>query len=200
MIDLRGNGGGSDNATIALLRYLLDTPFVWNKPRQLKAVRYGDLPKYIETWGDPKDIFEPPMSRFKALAEGGFEEIVDGKDDATSTQSPASDVFKGKVTVLSDARNGSGTTMLIAKFKDENRGQVIGEATGGSAEGPTAGQLFFLKLPNSGITVRVPNRFNRMNIKRFARGLGVQPDVEIKQTVEDFLKEKDRVLDVALGR
>jgi Peptidase family S41 len=200
VIDLRGNGGGSGDTNIALLRYLLDTPFVWNKPRQLKAVRYGDLPKYIETWGDPKEIFEPPMSRFKALAEGGFEEIVDGKDDATSPQAPAADVFKGKVTVLSDARNGSGTTMFIAKFKDENRGQVIGEATGGSAEGPTAGQLFFLKLPNSGITVRVPNMFNRMNIKSFTRGMGVQPDVDVKQTLEDFLNTKDRALDAALGR
>jgi C-terminal processing protease CtpA/Prc len=90
--------------------------------------------------------------------------------------------------------------MFIAKFKDENRGQVIGEATGGSAEGPTAGQLFFLKLPNSGITVRVPNMFNRMNIKSFTRGMGVQPDVEVKQTLEDFLNAKDCVLEAALAR
>ena len=87
--------------------------------------------------------------------------------------------------------------MLIAKLKDEKRITVIGEATGGSAEGPTAGRLFFLKLPHSGIVVRVPNYWNLMSIASFSQGKGVAPDVEVVPTLEDFLTGRDRALDAA---
>ena len=90
--------------------------------------------------------------------------------------------------------------MLIAKLKDEKRITVIGEATGGSAEGPTAGRLFFLKLPHSGIVVRVPNYWNLMSISAFTQGNGVAPDVEVVPTLEDFLAGKDRALEVAKAR
>lgn len=200
IIDLRENGGGSGDATLALASFLLDKPFVWNKPIQQKAIRFGAWTKYVETWGDRKEIFEPPVENFRKLANGFYERIT-GED--TPDQRPnaiAADRFQGRVTVLSSSVNASGTTMLIAKLKDEKRVTVIGEATGGSAEGPTAGRLFFLKLPNSGITVRVPNYWNLMSIGSFAQGKGVAPDVEIVPTLDDFLLGKDSVLDIAKTR
>jgi C-terminal processing protease CtpA/Prc len=85
--------------------------------------------------------------------------------------------------------------MLIAKLKDLGRVTLVGEATGGSAEGPTAGNLLMLRLPASGILVRVPLIFSRMDIRAFEPGLGVKPDVEVKQTLEDFLAGKDSVME-----
>jgi C-terminal processing protease CtpA/Prc len=200
IIDLRENGGGSGDATVALASFLLDKPFVWNKPIQQKAIRFGAWSKYVETWGDRKEIFEPPVENFRKLPSGFYERIT---SDATPDQRPnaiAADRFSGRVTVLSSPVNASGTTMLIAKLKDEKRITVVGEATGGSAEGPTAGRLFFLKLPNSGIVVRVPNYWNLMSIGSFTRGLGVVPDIEVTNTLDDFLAGKDRVLDMAKTR
>ena len=46
--------------------------------------------------------------------------------------------------------------MLLARLKASERVTLVGEPTGGSAAGPTAGILFFLTLPNSGLTVNVP--------------------------------------------
>ncbi len=203
VIDLRGNGGGSGDATIALAAYLLDQPFLWNLPIRMKAVRFGDLERYIETWGNTDEIFRRPLEHVRALVPsegGGFEflpQVVGWPEMLPTTPSPLR--FGGRVTLLTDARNGSGTTMLVAKLVDEKRVHVVGQATGGSAEGPTAGRIFMLKLPASGITVRVPNMFNRMAVKNFRPGLGVLPDVVVAPSVEDFVSRRDRVLEVALA-
>jgi Peptidase family S41 len=200
IIDLRENGGGSGDTNVALASFLLDKPFVWNKPIQQKAIRFGAWSKYVETWGDRKEIFEPPVENFRKLASGFYERITSEDTPDQRANAIAAERFQGRVTVLSSPANASGTTMLIAKLKDEKRITVIGEATGGSAEGPTAGRLFFLKLPNSGIIVRVPNYWNLMSIGAFTAGKGVAPDVDVIPTLSDFLTGKDSVLDVAKTR
>ena len=87
--------------------------------------------------------------------------------------------------------------MLLARMKDAGRIRLVGEATGGSAEGPTAGILFFLKLPNSGITVRVPWKRQYMDIAKFEAGKGLLPDVPVAETIEDFRSGVDRALESA---
>ena len=194
VVDLRENGGGSTDASEGLARYLLEKPFVMTKSVRLKAIRYGDLPRHIESWGDRKKLFEPPVESFRKLPDGWYEEIRE-----TAPTEPSPYRFKGKVTVLTGPGNGSGSTMLIAKLKDEGRVRLVGMPTGGSAEGPTGGQIFFVKLPASGITVRVPTKRSLTNISNFQPGLGVTPDVEVKPTLADFLAGRDPALGVALG-
>jgi hypothetical protein len=197
IVDLRENGGGSTDASEGLARYLLEKPFFLTKSVRLKAIRYGDLPQHIQSWGDPKELFEPPVERFRKLPDGWYEEIPEAGSSRLTDVSPHR--FKGRVTVLIGPANGSGSTMLIAKLKDEGRVRLVGLPTGGSAEGPAGGQIFFLKLPNSGITVRVPTKLSLTNVSSFRRGHGVSPDVEVRPTLEDFLAGRDPALDAALG-
>ncbi len=197
IIDLRENGGGSGDTNVALASFLLDKPFVWNKPVQQKAIRFGAWTKDVETWGDRQEIFEPPVENFRKLASGFYERITSEATPDERPNAPAADRFSGRVSILSSPVNASGTTMLIAKLKDEKRVTVIGEATGGSAEGPTAGRIFFLKLPNSGLVVRVPNFWNLMSIAAFMQGKGVAPDIEVKATLQDFLAGIDRAMEIA---
>ena len=190
IIDLRENGGGSGDTNVALALLLLKKPFIWNKPIQQKAIRFGAWTKDVETWGDRTEIFEPPVGNFRRLASGFYERIT---NETTPDQRPnalAADRFSGRGTLLSSPVNASGTTVLIAKLKDEKRVSVIGEATGGSAEGPTAGRIFFRKLPYSGFVVRVPNFWNLMSISAFTQGKGVAPDIEVKSTLEAFLADR----------
>jgi hypothetical protein len=194
IVDLRENGGGSNDASEGLARYLLEKPFVVTKSARLKAIRYGDLPKHIESWGDRKELFEPAEDRFRKLPDGGYEEIRE-----TAPVPPSPHRFKGRVTVLIGPGNASGSTMLIAKLKDEGRARLVGQPTGGSAEGPTAGQIFFLKLPASGITVRVPVKWNLTDVASFRPGQGVAPDVEVRPTLADFLADRDPALAAALA-
>jgi hypothetical protein len=204
ILDLRGNGGGSEDVSIALGRYLIDRPFIWSKPAWLKAIRYGDLPTHIDSWGDREALFNPPEDRFDRF-DGGFARrpnpTADERDDSISDiihlPAPEAERFTGRLTVLIGPQNGSGATRTVAQLKARRATTLVGEDTSGSAEGPTAGQIFLLTLPASGIKVRVPNAWNRTNIDRFTPRLGVAADIRVTPTLADFQADRDRALEVA---
>lgn len=206
ILDLRKNGGGSEDVSVALGRYLIDQPFTWSKPVRYKAVRYGDLPQYFETWGDREARFNPPLTVFDKTGDGWFdripvqrgEQISDG--DTTLEQQPIGETaFRGRLTILSGPRNASGATRTIAQLKEKTGATVIGEDSAGSAEGPTSGSLFLLKLPASGLKVRIPEAWNRTKIASFETGRGVAVDQLVVPTLADFEAGRDRTIGVAQG-
>lgn len=207
ILDLRNNGGGSEDVSVALGRYLIDRPFTWSKPIRYKAVRYGDLPDHFETWGDREARFNPPLEAFTRSADGwydripvlGGEAVSDG--DSTFEQQPIRDLaFRGRLTILSGPRNGSGATRTIAQLKEKAGAVIIGEDSAGSAEGPTSGAIFLMKLPESGIKVRIPEAWNRTNIASFLPSKGVPVDQLVVPTLADFEAGRDRTLAVARGQ
>lgn len=207
ILDLRNNGGGSEDVSVALGRYLIDRPFTWSKPIRYKAVRYGDLPQYFETWGDREARFNPPLDAFTRSADGWYDRIpvLDGEavsdGDSTFEQQPIGELaFRGRLTILSGPRNGSGATRTIAQLKEKAGAVIIGEDSAGSAEGPTSGSIFLLKLPESGIKVRIPEAWNRTNIAGFVPGKGVPVDQLVVPTLADFEAGRDRTLAVARGQ
>ena len=74
---------------------------------------------------------------------------------------------------------------------------LIGERTGGSAEGATAGILFTLTLPESGIKMRVPAMQSFVNTPVFEPGLGISPDITAPMTATALLANQDPALDAA---
>lgn len=203
ILDLRNNGGGSEDGSIALARHLFDAPFTWGKPVRLKAIRYGDLPRFIDTWGDRETLFNPPESGYVHTADGWYDRIPVGEesDDNAGTVEhlpvPPAERFGGRLTILTGPQNGSGATRTIAWMKERRGATLVGEDTSGSAEGPTAGQIFNVVLPASGIIVRVPNAWNRTNIKAFTPRRGVAADVLVVPTLADFEAGRDRAVEVA---
>ena len=204
ILDLRNNGGGSEDVSVALGRYLIARPFFWSKPIRYKAVRYGDLDQYFETWGNREARFSPPMTAFSKAADGWYERIpvLQGSaisdEDSTFIQQPVADGgFRGKLTILSGPRNGSGATRTIAQLKEKAGAIVIGEDSAGSAEGPTSGGIFLLKLSASGIKVRIPEAWNRTDIRNWVPGRGVAVDSLVLPTLEDFEAGRDRAIEVA---
>jgi len=204
ILDLRNNGGGSEDVSIALGRYLLAKPFVWSKPVRYKAVRFGDLAQHIETWGDREARFNPPMALFEMTRDGWFDRIpvltTPEESDEISTVEhliAGANHFTGKLTVLSGPQNGSGATRSIAQFKDKLGATIIGEDSAGSAEGPTSGSVFLMTLPNSRLKVRIPEAWNRTNIKSWAQNKGVPVDHLVVPTLADFQAGRDRAVEVA---
>lgn len=207
ILDLRDNGGGSEDASVALGRYLIDRPFTWSKPIRYKAVRYGDLPQYFETWGDREARFNAPLDAFARTADGWYDRIpvlggaTLGDGDSTFEQQPVGEFgFRGRLTILSGPRNGSGATRTIAQLREKAGAVIIGEDSAGSAEGPTAGSIFLMKLPESGIRVRIPEAWNRTNIASFVPGKGVPVDQLVVPTLADFEAGRDRAIAVARGQ
>jgi Peptidase family S41 len=198
ILDLRDNGGGSDDAALALLDHLALRPYTYQRAIRLRAVRYGDLTQYIETWGDRDALFNPPLERFVQSEDGWFDRRAEDYPDVLQERRPAPAAFQGPVTVLTSPVNASGATMVISKLKDEGRVRLVGGRCGGSGDGPTAGQILNLRLPNSGIVVRIPLAFNQMNVNRFDVDGGIRPDLLVAQRVEDFRAGFDRVRHTAL--
>lgn len=199
ILDLRDNGGGSGDATYPLTDFLSPKPFVWNKMIRFKTVRIGDLADAIETWGDRNETFFPPLDQFAQARDGGFDRKPAESPDELLPRSPTTSAFTGPVTILTSPVNASGSTMLIAKLRDLGRVRLVGGRSGGSGDGPTAGQIYNVKLPNSGIAVRVPNAFNAMQVRRFERKGGVTPDILVEQSVADYRVGRDTVLLAALA-
>lgn len=195
VIDLRDSGGGSNDAVYALLAHLIDRPATWSRRTSVKALKAGDWVKHTERWDGRPGEYSLPEADYVKAADGLWDRKPGPATPALNPVAPAPDEFKGRVTVLIGPANNSGATMLIAKLKDLGRVQLVGEATGGSAEGPTAGNLLTLRLPASGLLVRVPLIFSRMDIGAFVPGMGVAPDVEVKQTLGDFLAGRDSVME-----
>lgn len=195
VIDLRDSGGGSNDAVHAVLAHLLDRPVTWSRRTSVKALKAGEWVRHTERWDGRPSEYSLPEADYVKAADGLWDRKPGPETPALNPVAPAPDAFMGRVTVLIGPTNNSGATMLIAKLKDLGRVQLVGEATGGSAEGPTAGNLLMLRLPASGILVRVPLIFSRMDIRTFDQGMGVAPDVEVKQTLEDFLAGRDSVME-----
>lgn len=198
ILDLRDNGGGSGDATYPLADFLTQRPFVWNAAIRNKVIRYGDLQNSIDTWGDPQENFFSPLDHYNQVS-GGFEMLPPQSPEELMPRTPSPNAFTGPVTILTSPVNGSGSTMLIAKLRDEGRVRLIGGRSGGSGDGPTAGRIFNVKLPNSGIAIRVPNAFNQMQVTRFEPKGGIIPDRLVEQSVADFRARRDTVLQAALS-
>jgi hypothetical protein len=199
VIDLRANGGGSDDAALALIDALAPGPYCYQRAVRLRRPRYGDLADHIETWGDRAAIFSPPLEGFIEREEGWFDLRPELAPDILGPRRPAPNAFAGPVDVLIGPQNASGATMTIARLKAMGRVRTIGEATGGSAQGPTAGRIFMLKLPESGIVVRIPQRWNLVDAPDPPFGLGVAPDVAAPATVADLRAGRDAAIAVALA-
>ncbi|HEX6882947.1 MAG TPA: S41 family peptidase [Planctomycetota bacterium] len=192
IVDLRACGGGSGDVAWTLARFLAREPFqdAARAPR-VKRIRFGDLVPHLETW--IPDAFEMPEEAFRKLEDGSYEVLA----EQPTRLAPHPDAFPGRITILTGPFNASGATLLLAVLREHAEVRYVGEPTAGSAEGPTAGLLFFLTLPASRIRVNVPVFSQRSSATRIEPGLGVAPDVLVPETIADLLAGRDAALEAA---
>lgn len=128
--------------------------------------------QYIATlrvWGQPGGWWEPKPTVWKAVGN---------------------ESYKKPVAMLIGPRSLSATDVFAEAFKTLRRGVLIGEPTGGSTGDPLA----FL-LPGGG-SARVSTS---TDVGTGLIGRGVQPDILVPRTVEDFLAGRDAALAAALS-
>ncbi len=195
IIDLRSNGGGSSEPAYELLSNVLDRPFAPLREMRAKTLDLDGIRPHLQTW-DSRALNPNPMG-FSRNDDGTYALRGFVSDDLTTLR-PARYPFDGKVIALTSTNNSSGSTNFIAWLTELGRATTVGERTGGSAEGPTAGLQFTLTLPNSGVRMRLPFFHVLNNISEFENGLGFSPDVYAPMTVEAFHQGRDPALEAAL--
>ena len=200
VLDLRRNGGGSDDAQTALLRHLIDAPL---RQADAKLTRFTsidpELKAHIRTWDAA--ALNPDPAWFRSAGDGFYEIIEPAAGAAPGPITPAEHAFDGEIVLLTSSSNASGLTHLIANLKTAGVATFVGEKTGGAPTGATAGIIYFLELPGSGIRLRVPAQ---RTVIANAGGLpardGIEPDVYAPETVESWLNGRDPALEAALER
>ncbi|MEO1220566.1 MAG: S41 family peptidase [Pseudomonadota bacterium] len=194
ILDLRRNGGGSTDAAHALASYLIEEAMPLKRSMTVATLDLTGLREHLSTWDER--ALNPDPRGFIANEDGTYT-LRDGITDDTNVIAPADSAFEGELIVLTSTANSSGSTNLLAILEQQERTTLIGEPTGGSAEGPTAGLLFTLTLPESGIRTRIPLFRYRNNVVRFEPGFGVSPDLDAPVTVAAFRAGTDPALELA---
>lgn len=194
ILDLRSNGGGSDDAANGLLARLIGAPYRPVSETRLATIDHSGLEEHVTTW-DQRAI-NPPAQAFIANDDGTYT-LIPGilGDDPVIQPHPLA--FGGELLVLTSTANSSGSTNIITWLDGLGRATTVGEATGGSSEGPTAGILFTLNLPESGIRTRLPLMRSYNNVPNPVPGYGVMPDVIAPMTIEAFRDDRDPALEAA---
>lgn len=72
------------------------------------------------------------------------------------TIDPAASPYKGKTFILISAENSSATFQFAKLVKESGAATLVGQATGGNLRGLNGGQLAWVVLPNSGVSVDIP--------------------------------------------
>ncbi|MDJ0940575.1 MAG: S41 family peptidase [Woeseiaceae bacterium] len=197
ILDLRQNGGGSDDAQTALLRHIITEPLL---QAEAKLTRYRSLDPAIKprlsTW--QQEALDPDPEWFEDAGDGFYRIVAAEAGAPAGPVEPAEHAFDGQLVLLTSSSNASGLTHLIANLETAGRATFVGEKTGGAPTGATAGIIFFLELPASGIKVRVPaQRTVIANAGSLPDRDGIEPDVAAPETAESWLEGRDPALEAA---
>ncbi|MFK8013836.1 MAG: S41 family peptidase [Gammaproteobacteria bacterium] len=195
IVDLRRNGGGSNDARDSLFAHLITKRASIVRESQIRTLDLSGLREHVSTW--EKRALNPSRLWFKKLDDRRYR-LRSWMIGIRSTIRPARDAYEGKLTVLTSTGNSSGSAMMIGALQGVGRARLVGERTGGNLAGSTAGTLFFLKLPDSEIVLRLPVLRSVTGYDEDDRGLGIVPDVLVEPTFEDVRAGRDVVLNRAL--
>ncbi len=176
VLDLRGNGGGSDNYGAELVSYLLDKP-------------YGYFERIVVT---------DEYSGYGGIEDRGGERFVTNHR-GLSRWEPAKHHYDGDLYVLVDGGSFSTCADVASVLKANGRQLILGEETGGGARGNTSGNRRSVVLPHSEITIHIPLwKYTTALASTHPMGRGVIPDVELLPTTWHFVEERDAVMEYVL--
>ena len=176
VLDLRGNGGGSDNLGALLVSYFAD-----------KSFKYFERIEVTDSYDGYGNVKNKDGRNLMTSHEG------------LSVWAPQKDRFTGNVFVLIDGFSFSTCADVATVLHYNNWATFIGRETGGGYDGNTSGYSKTLQLSNSGIRVNLPMwMYTTANLGHSFYGRGVIPDYPIKLTVSEFINEEDVALKEAL--
>ena len=180
IIDLRKNGGGSTVVALHLQKYLTKGNYFLNYAWETRT--NDGVRKANGNWQEAyKDYFLNRAFRFERP------DSVFVSDTLKRITCPTT-ILIGRFTF------SAAEDFLVNIYETPNRPKLIGEETGGSTGSP----LVLPGLPGGGYARICTRRIcYPISEKRFVNS-GVKPDIEVKQLINDYLNNKDVVLERAI--
>lgn len=107
---------------------------------------------------------------------------------------PQPNAYQGKLFLLTSPYTFSAAESFTLDLKESGLATLVGEPTGGDTG--CRPETFTSKY---GICFRIPTREPHLSPKGFPmEGVGIEPHIEVKQTVDDYFAEKDTVIEYVL--
>lgn len=171
ILDLRENGGGRISNSIALTKYLKQTPFkiADSVVAISRKFKYG---QYIQSsW-----LYWLVMNIGASKAADGS--IHYKRFERHYYQPKTRFAFKGNTYLVQGGYTFSAATMVVGALKGQENIQVVGEESGGGQYGNSAIHIPYITLPNTKLRIRLP--LYRMVINQnIPKGRGIEPDIKI---------------------
>ncbi len=188
ILDLRRNEGGDSAIGRALTAYLLSAPYTPPATRSESAYERAPyaLARFLDTWDS--SFFD----RTGQVARGPGRNWS-MPDTVPQRIEPVAKPYRGLVVALTGPRMSSAGYLLARDLKAAGAATLIGGETGGNLRGLNGGQLAWLVLPTSGVSVDIPL------LAHFTAGeppdRGVLPDVAVRTRLEDAVAgiDPDRI-------
>ncbi|MEL7361298.1 MAG: S41 family peptidase, partial [Bacteroidota bacterium] len=144
VVDLRGNGGGMNDAAVLLYTHLIAEPLevtLWKSMTVYQSVPAALRP-HLRSWSDE---FYDLGDRVTPQGDGTYAFAP----PQPIPVAPAPDAFDGRAAVLIDVGPSSATFLLADAIQRTGVVPLVGQTTGGSLKGINGGQTVFLELPHT---------------------------------------------------
>jgi C-terminal processing protease CtpA/Prc len=153
IIDLRANEGGDEAIGEALAHYIASTPSHYESllPRLVYDTVPSRLRPVLSTWDRS---FYDQRSRLEALGPGEF--TLRDREPEQVEVAPLANSFAGHTYVLIGPNDSSATFEFARLVRAARLATLVGQPSGGNLRGITGGNMFFLRLPNTGVTLDLP--------------------------------------------
>ncbi len=117
--------------------------------------------------------------------------------DRYELSQPLENTFKGSVYFTMDGTGNSTTGHFMSLVKHLKLGTLIGEELG-SNQFCSGGQVL-LRLPNTGIKYSVGSNTYETTATSLPADRGIMPDYEVHQSIDDYLNNKDSVMEYVIN-
>lgn len=181
VLDVRKNGGGKSTNAAKIARYFTTDPFEsarWRTPKHVAAYK---------AWG----FFEAHRGEDKKYRPY-FDGHVYHHGDPTVREPASENIITVPTFVLIGRRTASAAEDFLVMGDKFPSWTYVGEPTYGST-----GQPLFLDMPGGG-RARISTKRDYYPDGREFIGVGVLPDVKVQNTIEDYRKGRDAVLQEAI--
>lgn len=195
VIDLRRNEGGDGAIGDELLRRIV--PAKVTSENDAPHLVYDVVPDRLRPWLSTWDkSFYDQRARVQPASDGGF--TLKDRGAAVTTIEPSNDGFRGSVFILTGPTMSSATFEFARLAQLSHAATLVGQPTGGNRRGINGGQMFFLQLPKSGISVDIP--VIAWNPSHPEPDAPVLPDIPVAPDIRARAAGKDSDLDAVRAR
>lgn len=197
VVDIRENGGGNDPNDLLLYSYLAKRSFRENLSA-FTCFNTVPLKKFYaeEEPGEMRDLEEELKEEHSILRAGKYYQ----NEKFNQPWVPKSNTYSGKIYLLVSPFVASAGSLFASMVKSDQESIVIGQETLGGYYGHTGHLSVTYKLPNTGLLLSFSIVDLEQDVQKLPDqeyGDGVKPDFMPEQTIENYLKSIDTVMEFA---